>query len=165
MCATRSPSLLILIKLSMSMSMSMSLSLSLSLSLSMSMSMSMIFQAMSRASVAKECYEAHCQPWSADQVEEESIKKVVFILVILINNSILIVVILISFKITIMICNNVTKASAELTAEERIEQLRKTTEEMITSRTEYVESTRLVGNVDNGGGSDEDSDGDDDHLD
>merc|ERR1711936_1561691 len=67
-------------------------------------------QAMSRASVAKECYEAHCQPWSADQVEEESIKK----------------------------------ASAELTAEERIEQLRKTTEEMITSRTEYVESTRSL---------------------
>ena len=160
MCATRSPSLLILIKLSMSMSMSMSLSLSLS----------MIFQAMSRASVAKECYEAHCQPWSADQVEEESIKKVVFILVILINNSILIAVILISFKITNMICNNVTKASAELTAEERIEQLRKTTEEMITSRTEYVESTRLVGveggdGVGSGGGSDEDGDGDDDHLD
>ena len=64
-----------------------------------------------------------------------------------------------------MICNNVTKASAELTAEERIEQLRKTTEEMITSRTEYVESTRLVGGVGNGGGSDEDGDGDDDHLD
>ena len=36
------------------------------------------------------------------------------------------------------------KASAELTAEERIEQLRRTTEEMITSRTEYVESTRWV---------------------
>ena len=69
-----------------------------------------------------------------------------------------------------MICNNVTKASAELTAEERIEQLRKTTEEMITSRTEYVESTRLVGGeggggVGNGGGSDEAGDGDEDHLD
>merc|ERR1711971_1253722 len=36
------------------------------------------------------------------------------------------------------------KASAELTAEERIEQLRRTTEEMITSRTEYVESTRSL---------------------
>merc|ERR1712210_332901 len=54
-------------------------------------------QAMSRASVAKECYEAHCQPWAEEQVEEE-----------------------------------------------RIEQLRKTTEEMITSRTEYVESTRSL---------------------
>ena len=46
------------------------------------------------------------------------------------------------------------KASAELTAEERIEQLRRTTEEMITSRTEYVESTRCVdynldGDIDN----------------
>ena len=89
----------------------------------------------------------------------------IFILVIVMNNSILITVILISIKITIMICLNVTKASAELTAEERIEQLRKTTEEMITSRTEYVESTRLVGGVGNGGGSDEDGDGDDDHLD
>merc|ERR1711970_309578 len=67
-------------------------------------------QAMSRASVAKECYEAHCQPWAEDQVEEESLKK----------------------------------ASAELTAEERIEQLRRTTEEMLTSRTEYVESTRSL---------------------
>merc|ERR1712212_536470 len=67
-------------------------------------------QVMSRASVAKECYEAHCQPWAEDQVEEESLKK----------------------------------ASAELTAEERIEQLRRTTEEMITSRTEYVESTRSL---------------------
>merc|ERR1712037_281519 len=67
-------------------------------------------QAMSRASVAKECYEAHCQPWAEEQVEEESLKK----------------------------------ASVELSAEERIEQLRKTTEEMITSRTEYVESTRSL---------------------
>merc|ERR1712088_684665 len=67
-------------------------------------------QVMSRASVAKECYEAHCQPWAEDQVEEESLKK----------------------------------ASAELSAEERIEQLRRTTEEMITSRTEYVESTRSL---------------------
>merc|ERR1712212_1477550 len=67
-------------------------------------------QVMSRASVAKECYEAHCQPWAEDQLEEESLKK----------------------------------ASAELSAEERIEQLRKTTEEMITSRTEYVESTRSL---------------------
>ena len=39
------------------------------------------------------------------------------------------------------------KASVELSAEERIEQLRKTTEEMITSRTEYVESTRWVGHI------------------
>merc|ERR1712210_382630 len=31
--------------------------------------------AMSRASVAKECYEAHCQPWAEEQVEEESLKK------------------------------------------------------------------------------------------
>merc|ERR1712183_394066 len=67
-------------------------------------------QVMSRASVAKECYEAHCQPWAEDQLEEESLKK----------------------------------ASVELSAEERIEQLRKTTEEMITSRTEYVESTRSL---------------------
>merc|ERR1711936_1019191 len=67
-------------------------------------------QVMSRASVAKECYEAHCQPWAEDQLEEESLKK----------------------------------ASTELTAEERIEQLRRTTEEMITSRTEYVESTRSL---------------------
>merc|ERR1719153_621024 len=67
-------------------------------------------QVMSRASVAKECYEAHCQPWAEEQVEEESLKKV----------------------------------CAELSAEERIEQLRKTTEEMITSRTEYVESTRSL---------------------
>merc|ERR1719430_308796 len=67
-------------------------------------------QVMSRASVAKECYEAHCQPWAEEQVEEESLKK----------------------------------ACAELSAEERIEQLRKTTEEMITSRTEYVESTRSL---------------------
>merc|ERR1719210_2921514 len=54
-------------------------------------------QVMSRASVAKECYEAHRQPWEA-----------------------------------------------ELSAEERIEQLRRTTEEMITSRTEYVVSTRSL---------------------
>merc|ERR1712226_591241 len=67
-------------------------------------------QVMSRASVAKECYEAHCQPWAEDQVEEESLKK----------------------------------ASAELSAEERIEQLRKITEQMITSRTEYAESTRSL---------------------
>jgi len=67
-------------------------------------------QVMSRASVAKECYEAHCQPWPEDQVEEESLKK----------------------------------ASAELSAEERIEQLRKITEQMITSRTEYAESTRSL---------------------
>jgi len=67
-------------------------------------------QVMSRASVTKECYEAHRQPWAADQVEEESLKK----------------------------------ASAELSSEERIEQLRRTTEEMITSRTEYVESTRSL---------------------
>ena len=31
---------------------------------------------MSRASVAKECYEAHRQPWEAEQLEEESVKKV-----------------------------------------------------------------------------------------
>merc|ERR1712107_743461 len=49
-------------------------------------------QVMSRASVAKECYEAHRQPWEAEQLEEESVKK----------------------------------ASAELSAEERIELLRKT---------------------------------------
>merc|ERR1712130_226495 len=67
-------------------------------------------QVMSRASVAKECYEAHCQPWAEDQVEEESLKK----------------------------------ASAELGAEERIEQLKKITEQMITSRTEYAESTRSL---------------------
>ena len=35
------------------------------------------------------------------------------------------------------------QASAELSAEERIEQLRRTTEEMLTSRTEYVVSTRF----------------------
>merc|ERR1712147_7226 len=67
-------------------------------------------QVMSRASVAKECYEAHRQPWEAEQLEEESVKK----------------------------------ASAELSAEERIEQLRRTTEEMLTSRTEYVVSTRSL---------------------
>ena len=33
-------------------------------------------QVMSRASVAKECYEAHRQPWEAEQLEEESVKKV-----------------------------------------------------------------------------------------
>ena len=33
-------------------------------------------QVMSRASVAKECYEAHRQPWEAEQLEEESMKKV-----------------------------------------------------------------------------------------
>merc|ERR1712156_616154 len=67
-------------------------------------------QVMSRASVAKECYEAHHQPWEAEQLEEESMKK----------------------------------ASTELSAEERIEQLRRTTEEMLTSRTEYVVSTRSL---------------------
>merc|ERR1719153_1563526 len=67
-------------------------------------------QVMSRASVAKECYEAHRQPWEAEQLEEESVKK----------------------------------ASTELSAEERIEQLRRTTEEMLTSRTEYVASTRSL---------------------
>merc|ERR1712200_166445 len=67
-------------------------------------------QVMSRASVAKECYEAHRQPWEAEQLEEESVKK----------------------------------ASTELSAEERIEQLRRTTEEMLTSRTEYVVSTRSL---------------------
>merc|ERR1712158_132960 len=67
-------------------------------------------QVMSRASVAKECYEAHRHPWEAEQLEEESMKK----------------------------------ASAELSAEERIEQLRRTTEEMLTSRTEYVVSTRSL---------------------
>merc|ERR1712050_774190 len=60
--------------------------------------------------IRKDLYEAHCQPWAEDQLEEESLKK----------------------------------ASAELSAEERIEQLRKTTEEMITSRTEYVETTRSL---------------------
>merc|ERR1712004_499909 len=39
---------------------------------------------------------------------------------------------------------SVKKASAELSAEERIEQLRRTTEEMLTSRTEYVVSTRSL---------------------
>merc|ERR1712107_931451 len=67
-------------------------------------------QVTSRASVAKECYEAHRQPWEAEQLEEESVKK----------------------------------ASAELSAEERLEQLRRTTEEMLTSRTEYVVSTRSL---------------------
>jgi len=67
-------------------------------------------QVMSRASVAKECYEAHRQPLEWEQLEEESVKK----------------------------------ASAELSAEERIEQLRRTTEEMLTSRTEYVVSTRSL---------------------
>merc|ERR1712004_645264 len=67
-------------------------------------------QVMSRVSVAKECYEAHRQPWEGEQLEEESMKK----------------------------------ASAELSAEERIEQLRRTTEEMLTSRTEYVVSTRSL---------------------
>merc|ERR1711962_1328488 len=67
-------------------------------------------QVMSRASVAKECYEAHRHPWEAEQLEEESVKK----------------------------------ASTELSAEERIEQLRRTTEEMLTSRTEYVVSTRSL---------------------
>ena len=33
-------------------------------------------QVMSRASVAKECYEAHRQPWEGEQLEEESVKKV-----------------------------------------------------------------------------------------
>ena len=49
------------------------------------MSMSMSTQVMSRASVAKECYEAHCQPWAEEQVEEESLKKVIFILVSMIS--------------------------------------------------------------------------------
>ena len=38
---------------------------------------------MSRASVAKECYEAHCQPWAEEQVEEESFKKVICIITII----------------------------------------------------------------------------------
>lgn len=39
---------------------------------------------------------------------------------------------------------SVRKVVRELSAEERIQQLRKTTEEMLTSRTEYVESTRSL---------------------
>ena len=39
---------------------------------------------------------------------------------------------------------SVRKVVRELSAEERIEQLRRTTEEMLTSRTEYVESTRSL---------------------
>jgi len=67
-------------------------------------------QAESRASVAKECWEAHQQPFEGEKLAEEQTKKQV----------------------------------AELTAEERIEALRRTTEEMLTSRTEYVESTRAL---------------------
>ena len=63
---------------------------------------------MSRASVAKECYEAHCQPWAEDQVEEESLKKVIFIfilvLVIFISFNIILVV-LISFNILTIVAD------------------------------------------------------------
>ena len=77
---------------------------------------------MSRASVAKECYEAHCQPWAEDQVEEESLKKVILIFIILTSFNIIFVILSI-INILITIAMLLKKASDELTSEERIEQL------------------------------------------